>query len=143
MQTVQEIRYRGIAASPELRASVEHHAARIARFHERVAACRVALERWYQHHGQGSSYRVEIDMELAGEELTVARESALGVPREALESTLSAAFDQAESALEQRAASGSCAVPHVQQPSERARRLHALHGRAPEDEQQAAATHDW
>jgi hypothetical protein len=48
------MRYQGLVASDELRAAVERRAARLERFHERVAACRIAVQRWYQHHGHGA-----------------------------------------------------------------------------------------
>jgi ribosome-associated translation inhibitor RaiA len=67
----------GLDASDELRDAVERRAMRLARFHERVAACRVAVQRWYQHHGRDNNYRVAIDLALPDEEHTVARESVL------------------------------------------------------------------
>ena len=143
MQPVQQVRDQGVA-SPALHAGVERDATRLARFHERVAACRVALERWYQQHGQSSNCRVESDLELPGEKLGVARESQRDAGEEALESSLSASFEGAEEALSRRAARATWTASHAPQRSAEARRLHPLHGHAPEDDaRQAAATHDW
>jgi ribosome-associated translation inhibitor RaiA len=135
-----QVRYQGLVTSDELRAAVERRAARLERFHERVAACRVAVQRWYQHHGQGSNYRVAIDLTLPGEELAIARESELDARPEALKSTLESAFEGAESALQRRAAHGASSVSHASHVSADARRLHPLHGRAPEDVQQSSPT---
>jgi hypothetical protein len=70
-----QVSYQGLVASDELRAALERRAERLERFHERVAACRVAVQRWYQRHGQGSDYRVATDLVLPDEELALAHEA--------------------------------------------------------------------
>jgi hypothetical protein len=52
MQPVQRNPDHCIAAPSGLHASVQRHATRLERFHDRIAAGRRALERWHQHHGQ-------------------------------------------------------------------------------------------
>jgi ribosome-associated translation inhibitor RaiA len=74
MQTPVQIDFQGMQAKPDVRASIEKHAAQLERRYGRVTACRVVLKGPSGHHRTGGLYEVHIHLALPnGREVNIGR----------------------------------------------------------------------
>lgn len=131
MQESIRVTYQGVVAREPLRAAVQRELGRLERFRPAMEDCQLELQRWHQHHQQGSSYRVALEVNLPQRSLKLARESALGADQLALELLLHSTVSAAERALTRLSADPQLGRHLLH--SEEARRLHALHGHASGD----------
>lgn len=65
------VQFRALAPSEALRAQIHEHVARLARFDARIRSCRVVVAAERQPHRSGDTYRVELNVLVAGKEIHV------------------------------------------------------------------------
>lgn len=74
-----EIAFRGMEKSDAIETLVRQHAAKLERFHPRIAGCRVAIERAHRHRRTANDFRVRLDLTLPPRhEIVVVREAEEG-----------------------------------------------------------------
>jgi len=64
-----QLTFRSLEPSPALRQCIEEKAAKLDHFHDRIVACRIAVESPHRHHQHGRRFRVRIDVTVPGTEL--------------------------------------------------------------------------
>jgi hypothetical protein len=126
------VSYQGVVPSAALRDSVARQLQRLEPFRAAMDDCRLELQRWHQHHQQGTSYRVALEVDVPARAITLAREAPQEPDSRALERLLQNTVDAAERALSMLQADPQLGR-HLASHSADARRLHALHGQSPED----------
>ena len=98
-----EVSFHNMVHADALEADVRRHAAKLARFRERIVGCRVVVEAPNRHHRNGKLYSVRIDISAPGEDIVVThqgpRDQAHADPYVAVRD----AFDAARRQLEDRA----------------------------------------
>jgi hypothetical protein len=132
------VHYLNVQPSDELSAAVEQGLSLLAPFGDRVTRCDVHIGRWVQHHAVSQSYRVTLELEPRAPALPVSVEceSEPDAAPDALLLQVGVAFRRAAKRLSERAQhAAALSVPLL---SPDARRLHPLHGLAPEDSQLGA-----
>ncbi|HEY6881231.1 MAG TPA: hypothetical protein VI299_24565 [Polyangiales bacterium] len=129
------IHYLNVQPSAALTAAIEEGTLQLAPYRDRVASCDVHVGSWVQHHDLGRSYRVTLEVEprAGGMPVSIDCESEQDPPYAALLEQVGQAFQRAARRLSARAEhAASMRVPTL---SADARRLHPLHGLAPEERQ--------
>ena len=100
MQVPLEITHRGVDKSEFVDELVRRRAAKLDEFCDHIISCRVALERPNAHPRTGSTWRVRIDMAVAGgQEIVVDRGQLAGSVRDDLYDAVNDAFDVAQRRL--------------------------------------------
>jgi ribosomal subunit interface protein len=100
MQVPLEITHRGVAPRDYLDDLVRKRAEKLEEFCDRIIRCRVALERPNAHPKRGASWRVRIDMTIAGGgEIVIDRRPGDGTVRDDLYDAINDAFDAAQRRL--------------------------------------------
>ncbi len=127
------VHYLNVVPSETLSAAVEQGMALLDRHAGHVAHCDVHVGRWVQHHRHDSSYRVTLEIEPHAGSLPVSIEceSALNAPAPVLLELVREAFQRAVRRLTARAQQAASQPGPMLSPD--ARRLHPLHGLAPEE----------
>lgn len=104
MRIPLELSFRGLSVPEEIESLCRLEAARLARFHGRLAACRVTVERSDRYHGRSDLFAVRIHLMLPGGALEVDREPPTDRLQESLRIALQDAFRATRRRLaEQRA----------------------------------------
>jgi ribosome-associated translation inhibitor RaiA len=76
MQTPVDLHFRHeLPHSPSLEQEVYDHVKKLETFFDRITSCRVVIDAPHQHQQHGRIYRVDIDLAVPGEILTVNRAS--------------------------------------------------------------------
>lgn len=129
------VHYLNVPPSDALSAQIEHGVALLDPFRARIARCDVHVGRWMQHHGSGTSYRVTLELEPESGALPVSIEceSAPNPSPSRLFELVGEAFARAATRLAARAQYAASEAEVGLSPD--ARRLHPLHGLAPEEVQ--------
>lgn len=100
MQVPLEISFHGIQKSDYVEDLVRRRAAKLEDFCDHINSCRVALERPNAHPRSGGSWRVRIDLTVAGgHEIVVDRGQTSGTVRDDLYDAVNDAFDVAQRRL--------------------------------------------
>lgn len=73
MDRQPQVLFRNLEPSPAIEADIRRRAAWLSRFSSQLVGCRVVVEAPHHHHRHGNHYRVRIDLELPGAEITVDR----------------------------------------------------------------------
>lgn len=73
MSVPLQITFRGMHATPALRADIEKHAAALERFSPNLLGCRVVFEKSEGHHHQGNRYRVHVQLQVPGRDIQAGR----------------------------------------------------------------------
>ncbi len=69
-----QITFRGMDSSPAVKARIQEHAEKLARFHDRIMSCHVVVQAPHRHHHKGRLYEVRVDVKIPGHEITVHRD---------------------------------------------------------------------
>ena len=67
METTTQVTFRHMPRSPALEADILEKVEHLQRYHERIIACRVAVEAPNHHHRKGGLFRVLVTIALPGE----------------------------------------------------------------------------
>lgn len=97
------ISFHNMASSDALAADVHTHAAKLARFRDRIVGCRVVVEVPHRHHRKGQLYSVRIDISVPGEDIIVDHQGRKDHAHEDPYVAVRDAFDAARRRLEDRA----------------------------------------
>jgi hypothetical protein len=128
------VTYQGVVPSDALRQVVARQLQRLEPFRAAMEDGHLELQRWHHHHQQGTSYRVALEVDVPKRAIKLSREAAQESDPRALERLLQNAVDAAERALNVLQAEPLLGRHHLAATqAEEARRLHALHGRSPDD----------
>lgn len=101
MQTLLEIDFQGLKATPELQTSIEEHVAELEQRCGRVTACRVVVKGPGGHHRKGGLYEINIRLALPdGREVNVDRTPPEDERHGDLTFALNDAFKQARRQLQ-------------------------------------------
>jgi hypothetical protein len=76
METAPTVRIRGTRNAGPLEAYALKHLEKLQRYSASVTGARVLVEPADRHHGDGSRYRVRIDLTVPGEEIVVAHDAS-------------------------------------------------------------------
>ena len=102
MQVPLEITLRGFDADPALETLIRSKANRLDTFHDRITACRVAVEKPHENPRSGHPYRVRIDITVPpGQEIVVRHEPGDHRLDEDLTTVVRSAFAAAERQLKE------------------------------------------
>ncbi len=101
MQTDVRITFRDFPPSDAVEARIRERAAKLEEFHDRITACRVAVEAAKRRH-KATEYQVRIDLTLPGEELVVSHDHADRKPADDIYVAIRDAFDAMERQLKRR-----------------------------------------
>jgi ribosome-associated translation inhibitor RaiA len=71
MESLLQIRYRGLEPSDALSRLIRKEAEKLAGFFDRIVSCRVLVEREERHIRSGAPNRVHIELTIPGDELTI------------------------------------------------------------------------
>jgi hypothetical protein len=98
-----QVKYWGVVPSSELKSVVAAEAERLRPYSAALAMCKLEVGQWHLHRGEGSLYRVTLDVELEQPKdvLNTKFESPLGADAQSMPGLLRVAF---EAALRQVAA---------------------------------------
>jgi ribosomal subunit interface protein len=107
-----EITYRDIDHSQEMEDRIRAKAQKLARFHDRITACRVVVESPHNRHHKGNHFRVSIDISVPGTELVVSREPAEHAAHEDIWVTIRDAFEAAQRQLQDHVNRGRATGSH-------------------------------
>jgi ribosome-associated translation inhibitor RaiA len=92
MQTAPEIDFQGMAASPEVRVTIDKRIAELEQRYGRLTGCRIVVKVPGEHHHQGGLYDVHIRLVLPeSREVNVARNP----PKDERHADLTFALDEA------------------------------------------------
>jgi ribosome-associated translation inhibitor RaiA len=86
--------------SPATETLIRERAQKLARFHDRIGACRVVVEAHHRHQRKGRIYHVRIDLTVPGHEIVVGRERDQDHSHEDIKVAVGDAFDAARRRLE-------------------------------------------
>jgi ribosomal subunit interface protein len=100
MQKPLEIRFRQMDPSPAIEARIREKAAALERFSERITGCRVTVEKDHRHHRQGNLFRVRVEIDAPGKELTVTHTGPRDHAHEDVQVAIRDAFNAAVRQLE-------------------------------------------
>jgi ribosomal subunit interface protein len=100
MQRPLEIRFRQMDPSPAIEARIREKAAALERFSERITGCRVTVEKDHRHHRQGNLFRVRVEIDAPGKELTVTHTGPRDHAHEDVQVAIRDAFNAAVRQLE-------------------------------------------
>jgi ribosome-associated translation inhibitor RaiA len=64
MQRPLEIHFHQMASSLAIEARIREKAAELERFSDRIAGCRVIVEKEHRHHHKGNLFRVRIEIDV-------------------------------------------------------------------------------
>lgn len=67
METLPEIVFEGMPPSDAVKARIEAEIEKLARFHDRITACRVVITAPHRHHHKGKLYDARIHLTLPGQ----------------------------------------------------------------------------
>jgi hypothetical protein len=80
MELPLQITYRGIESSDALSRLIRREGAKLELFFNRIVSCRVLVEREQRHLREGAPFRLRIDLEVPGTELTVDTARSIRAP---------------------------------------------------------------
>ena len=100
MQTVLTIDFHGVDHSDALEARIREKFAALERFHDRITACRVTVERAEEGHRKGNLYAVKIHIAVPGGDIVIGRERGRNHAHEDVYVALRDAFGAAVRQLE-------------------------------------------
>ncbi len=97
MPAVARIAFQNVGPSGSLYAAIRARIARLGKVYDRIATCRVVIERSPVRRITGEQYLCRVDLALPGQQIHIGREpeNAASDPLQAI----AAAFDAAEAAL--------------------------------------------
>lgn len=98
-----QITFQNLDPSPAMEELVREHAARLDRFFDRIAACRVVIGSPHRQHRKGRIFTVHINLTVPGGELVVGRDGRTDHAHEDLKVAIHDAFDAARRELEDHA----------------------------------------
>lgn len=102
MQVPLEMTFRGLDRTPHLEKKIRRRAEKLEKFHSRIVACRVAVEKPHEHPSSGSPWRVRIDVTVPPKhELVVRKEPGDHDLNDELDTVLNDAFDAVERRLKE------------------------------------------
>lgn len=100
MQTLLQISFRNMEASPSVEQHVRDRAAKLEHFHDRIIACKVVIEQHHRHHRQGRLFHVRLDVSMPRHTIVINRDPAEHHAHEDCLVAVRDAFDAAERLLE-------------------------------------------
>ena len=102
MQVPLEMTFRGLERTPHLEEKIRRRVEKLEKFHSRIVACRVAVEKPHEHPSSGNPYRVRIDVTVPPKhEIVVKKEPGDHDLNEELATVLNDAFDATERQLKE------------------------------------------
>ncbi|MGE0737005.1 MAG: HPF/RaiA family ribosome-associated protein [Alphaproteobacteria bacterium] len=100
MPSYLQITFRGMRASPAVRAKIEERVAGLERFIDPIMSCRVVVHAPHRHQRKGGIYHVSIDLKVPGHEIAVNRDPPEHQAHEDAYVAVRDAFDAVERRLE-------------------------------------------
>jgi putative sigma-54 modulation protein len=100
MQTPVRITFRiPVPPTHAIHDRVTNRVAKLETFCDRIVGCHVTLDTPNHHHAHGNHYTVNIELEVPGKTISIARDPDQRVAREDIYSAIDDAFKSAEGAL--------------------------------------------
>ena len=93
------VKYWGLRPSPELERAIADASESLGPHRATIESCELHVGRWVQHHDQGYSYRLSLNIEHRGSMLSLEDETDLNASVEARDQMLRKAFARAASRL--------------------------------------------
>jgi ribosome-associated translation inhibitor RaiA len=69
-----QITFRGMEASAGMEEAIQTKAEDLGKYYDRIVRCHVTVEAPSQHHRQGMSYRVRVELSVPGQDIVASRD---------------------------------------------------------------------
>jgi ribosomal subunit interface protein len=95
-----QITWRDIPQSDAVEAVIREKADKLDKFFDKITSCRVLVESSHKRHHQGNLYRIRIELEVPGDQISVTRDAGDQHAHEDIYVTLRDAFNAARRQLQ-------------------------------------------